>query len=153
MMSKVNLIKCDFIECRKKAILALNSSKEIQHHQTMVESNKLIKLVSLKIQIEYNNLIIIVKSNPLNSSSDFQNSMQLFTKNCVDEKSLIINQLWDSNLQLNLQFDVLSRTFLNDLKNFGAKILHLCPYMHELKDSTNTLYVENNAFRKMDVDA
>ena len=102
LQSKVNLIKCDYIECRKKAIVALNCSKEIQHHSTMMESNKIIKLVSLKIQIEYNNLIIFVKSDPLNSCADFGKGVQIITKHFVDEKSLIINKLWDHGLQLNL---------------------------------------------------
>lgn len=56
----------------------------------------------------------------------------------------MISILQETNKKLFLKFDLLSRKFLLDIKNFGSKVLHIQPHLFTTFDNESKLVIEDD---------
>ena len=117
----------NFIECRQKVIWVIINSKGLQLKETQQEATKLFNKVSLKIQIEFNNVFVFAKAWPINCKEGMYNIVA--AKGLVDDRDNICEAFAQTRKQLDVKFTVLSLKFLENIREQSSQVLHLTPFM------------------------
>lgn len=102
----------------------MNLSNDLQIPTAQKEAKALFEDVSMKIQIQCNNVFTFAKAFPLQKLAGMTTQRQV-----IDCREQLISALHKSQKQIDLKFEVLTQKFLKKIKDHGSKILHLTPCM------------------------
>ena len=59
--------------------------------------------------------------------------------------------MYETNKELIVKFDIITKRFLQNIVEFGAKILHLSPRLYNIENNNHEIVIEDENFNRINL--